>query len=217
MEAMRKAGFLVFLLLVLTGCAGVINAAQRSQPTPKASSTKGRAAQNRPDQGSVSSGVYTEKFFNLSYALPEGWVEKTASIREGLASGENGILLLSAFARETPGPGEIIPSVTISAENAASFPQAKSADDYFDSLSQVATGNGFAVLNPPAQIDMGGVTFVRGDFRKEQGDKTGYQASMVALRKGYFLTITAISENEEDLTSLLSRLRTFAPPTLNRH
>jgi len=208
--------------VLLLCCAALAQAApspapSSSKPTASARSAGGRKApQPKPDEGSLTKGTYTEKFFSLSYALPANWVVRTPEIRQGLAAQDNAVLLLSAFGKDKPAVSEINPSVTLSAESLSSYPDVKTAEDYFAVLSQVVTSKGFVVLNAPAEIDVGGVTFLRGDFQKQEDDSTTYQATMVALRKDYLLTITAISGNEEDLTPLLNRLQIFAPPTLNR-
>jgi hypothetical protein len=187
-----------------------------SKPAQPKAAAKPKAAQGRPDEGTLTSGAYSEKFFSLSYTVPEKWFVKTEEMRQGLAGQENAVLLLSVFAKDKPDSGRITSSVTISAESMASYPDVKSAEEYFDELSQVVTSKGFAVLNAPAAIEMGGVNFVRGDFQKQQGDTTAYQATMVALRKGHFLSVTAIAGNQEELTPLLNRVHILAPPTLDK-
>ncbi len=215
-EMMRS--ILVFAVL----CSAAL--AQTAAPTPKPSaqvnpqSSPKPLSRNpqRPDDGSVSAGTYTEKFFNLSYAVPAEWVVKTAEMRAGLPGQENSILLLSAFAKDKPSDGQLNPSITVTAESLTAYPDVKTAADYFAALSAFATSKGFTVLNPPAEIEVGGVTFLRGDFQKQQGGSTAYQASMVTIRKDYILGITAITANEEELTPMLNRLHIFAPPTLRK-
>jgi hypothetical protein len=80
----------------------------------------------------------------------------------------------------------------------------------------VAEARGFKVLNEPGEIEMGGVPFLRGDFVREAADTNTYQATLVTVRKGYVLSITAISGDEEQLTPLLNRLRIVAPPALKK-
>ena len=120
------------------------------------------------------------------------------------------------FAKEKPESSQITSSVTISAESTASYPDVKNAESYFDEVSEVVTSKGFAVLNAPAEIEVGGVTPLCAAISRRSGDTTAYQAIMVTLRKGYFLTVTTISGNEEELTPLLNRLSIFAPPTLGK-
>lgn len=203
------------LAIVLLSLVAVAQAppAVKSVP-PKSSAKASTRPQPLPDQGTVTNSSYSEKFFNLRYTTPQGWVVKTPEMSHGLPEADKAILLLSVFGPGTPSSTAVIPSVTISAESLSLYPQMKTAQDYFDSLSDLVQGKGFSVLNEPAEIQIGGVTFLRGDFQKEEGDITTYQASMVAIRKGYILLITAISGDDEQLTPLLNRVHIFAPPTL---
>lgn len=181
----------------------------KSQPARK-------SAQPVPDEGTVAEGAYAENFFNLRYAIPQGWIVRTPEMRRGLTQGDQAFLLLSASGATTPTADNVNPSVTITAENLVLYPGVKTADDYFESFAELVKSKGFAVLNAPAEINIAGVNFLRGDFQKQEGDVTTYQATMVALRKGYVLEITAISGNDEELTPLLNRLHIFAPPTMRR-
>lgn len=215
MDVMRYLAVLLLALATLArGQSGPTSQDKSQKPAVVKPSLKGTPV--RPDEGSVAGGVYTEKFFNLSCTVPQNWVVKTASMREGLSTEQDSLLLFSAFAKDSPAAGEVNPSLTISAEPLAAYPDTKSADDYFSVISEVVVGKGFTVLNEPAEIEIGGVSFVRGDFQKEEADGTTYQATMVTIRKGYVLAVTAISGREDDLTPLLNRVRVFAPPTLGR-
>lgn len=182
---------------------------------PVTAKMKGRE-EPKPDEGTVTDGLYSEKFFLLHYSVPPGWTVKTPEMRQGLPGQENAILLLAAFEKAAPLPGTINPSVDITAESAAASPDIKTPADYLESITELVASKGFTVLNPPGEISIGGVNFLRSDFQKQEGDLTTYQATMVALRRGYFLQITVISGNDEQLTPLLDRLRITAPPTLKK-
>jgi len=219
---MKRILTILFLVAgVLAGAAQKLPTTAKPQPRTAERSTKQETARKKksqqlPDEGTLAGDVYTEKFFNLRYDLSQGWVVKTADMRQGLSESDSAVLLLSAFGKAAPSAAEVNPSVTITAESLALYPDVKTPEDYFDSLSQLVESKGFKVLNPPAELDLAGVTFLRGDFQKQEGDVTTYQATMVAFRKGYVLEITAISGDDEDLTPLLNRLHIFAPPTMRR-
>jgi hypothetical protein len=222
----RVAAVFVFIFAFGSLVAAAQNSpAQPAKPqgesgTPAAQKSKSGSArkpsQPLPDEGTVTEGTYAENFFNLRYVIPPGWVVRTADMRQGLAQGEQAVLLLSASGKAAPATDQVNPSVTISAESLALYPDVKTSDDYFEAFTELVKSKGFSVLNPPAEIDLAGVNFLRGDFQKQQGDVVTYQATMVALRKGYVLEITAISGSEEELTPLLNRLHIFAPPTMRR-
>lgn len=190
------------------------SAAEKSGAAKPGSSR--RPTQAGPDLGTVANGVYAEKFFNLRYTLPQGWTVRTEEMRKDLPAGADTLLLLSAFAHPQLQGSEVNSSITISAESAAQYKEGVDAEAYLAAVSDYAATKGFKVLNPPGEIEMGGVTFVRGDFVREAADTNTYQATLVTLRKGYILSVTAISGDEEQLTALLDRLRIFAPPALKK-
>jgi hypothetical protein len=160
--------------------------------------------------------VYAEKFFNLHYTLPQGWTVQTEDMRKQLPAGQDTVLLLSSFAHPQPQASEVNPSITISAESVAQYKEGVDAESYLEAVKNVAEARGFKVLNEPGEIEMGGVPFLRGDFVREAADTNTYQATLVTVRKGYVLSITAISGDEEQLTPLLNRLRIVAPPALKK-
>lgn len=214
-----RSGFIAALIFLIALALPLSMAAQEAaaKPAQNAPPTKAKKGkQPQPDEGTVTDGIYSEKFFLLRYAIPQGWVVKTGEMREGIPGQENATLLLSTFAKAAPSAGEINPSVNITAESAAAYPDVKTADDYMESISEFVTSKGFTELNPPGEISIGGVPFLRSDFQKQEGDLTTYQATMVTIRRGYILQVTAISGDEEQLTPLLSRLRITAPPTMRK-
>ncbi|HYG98262.1 MAG TPA: hypothetical protein VD837_03965 [Terriglobales bacterium] len=232
----------VILAIVFTALAGAASVAQQPTPTPSRTAPSApakpvvtrqqadKAGQNpaaqpsrskksdatRPDDGLLVDGIYTEKFFNLRYSVPQGWTVQTDEMRKGLPSGDT-VLLLSAFAEPKPKADAVNSSITISAESAAQYKEAVDAEAYLEAVKNFAITKGFKVLNEPGEIEIGGVTFLRGDFVRESADNVNtYQATMVTVRKGYILSVTAISGDEEQLTPLLNRLRIIAPPSLRR-
>ncbi len=212
-----RSGFIAALTLLIALALPLNMAGQETTAKPNATPAKPKkGAQPQPDEGSVADGVYSEKFFLLRYAIPPGWVVKTGEMREGIPGQENAMLLLSTFAKAAPSTGEINSSVNITAESAAAYPDVKTADDYMDSITEFVTSKGFSVLNPPGEISIGGVPFLRSDFQKQEGDLTTYQATMVTMQRGYILQVTAISGDEEQLTPLLNRVRITAPPTMRK-
>jgi hypothetical protein len=211
--------FLVLASAFMLSLAGAQSGQEStSKPAVKKppATAKSKGTESRPDEGTVTDGLYSEHFFLLRYAVPQGWVVRTPEMRKELPGQENAILLLSTFAKAAPTQGEINPSISITAESAAASPEIKTPADYLESITELVASKGFTVLNPPGEITIGGVNLLRGDFQKQEGDQVTYQATMVAFRRGYILQITAITGNEEQLTPLLNRLQITAPPTLKK-
>lgn len=159
-----------------------------------------------PDAGTVTEGLYHNAFFGFSCRIPFGWVERTAQMQEGSEPGKS-LLLLSIFERPPEASGETVNSaVVIAAESVASYPGLKNAADYFGPLTELTTSKGFKVVNEPYEVSVGARQLVRSDFSKDVGPLTMYQASLVALEKGYALSFTFLGGNEDEVDQLIDGL-----------
>jgi hypothetical protein len=175
-----------------------INAQASSKPRAHQTST--------PDAGSVTEGVYHNAFFGFSCKIPFGWVERTAQMQEGSEPGKS-LLLLSIFERPPEAKGDTVNSaVVIAAESVASYPGLKSAADYFGPLTELTTSKGFKVVNEPYEVSVGSKQLVHSDFSKEVGPLTMYQASLVALERGYVLSFTFLGGGEDEVDQLIEGL-----------
>ncbi|MBZ5707247.1 MAG: hypothetical protein LAN63_18015 [Acidobacteriia bacterium] len=189
------------VVLVFTTCLGQsvhINAQASSKPRPHQAST--------PDPGTVTEGVYHNAFFAFSCRIPFGWVERTAQMQEGGEPGKS-LVLLSSFERPPEAKGDTVNSaIVIAAESVASYPGLRNAADYFGPLTELTTSKGFKVVNEPSEVSVGSKQLVRGDFSKDMGTLTMYQASLVALEKGYVLSFTFLAGSEDDADALIDGL-----------
>jgi hypothetical protein len=182
---------LVTLLLIGTVCA------QQHAPHAKTA----------PDTGTITNGLYRNPSFGFSYKLPFGWVERTQQMTEDSSDPKKSLLLLSLFERPPEVAGDAVNSaVVIAAESVSSYPGLKGAEDYFGPLTEVATGKGFKVTNEPYDFTLGTKHLVRGDFTKETGKLTMYQASLVVLEKGYVVSFTFIAGSEDEVEQLIENL-----------
>jgi len=175
-----------------------INAQASAKPRAHEAST--------PDAGSVTEGVYHNAFFGFSCKIPFSWVERTAQMQEGSEPGKS-LVLLSIFERPPEAKGDTVNSaVVLAAESVASYPGLKSAEDYFGPLTELTTSKGFKVVNEPYEVSVGSRQLVRSDFSKEMGALTMYQASLVALEKGYVLSFTFLGGDEDEVDQLIEGL-----------
>jgi len=155
--------------------------------------------------GARADGIYRNASFGFSYKLPFGWVDRTADMREGDDPGK--LLLLAVFERPPEATGTTINSaVVIAAEKVSSFSGLKTASDYFGPITELATAKGFSVLNEPHDFVVGTKRLVRGDFSKQRGSLTMYQASLVTLEKGYGVSFTFIGGSEDEIEELIEKL-----------
>ena len=159
--------------------------------------------------GALADGIYRNASFGFSDKLPFGWVDRTADMREGDDPGK--LLLLAVFERPPEATGTTINSaVVIAAEKVSSFSGLKTASDYFGPITELATAKGFSVLNEPHDFVVGTKHLVRGDFSKQRGSLTMYQASLVTLEKSYAVSFTFIGGSQDEIEELIEKL-TFSP------
>ena len=160
--------------------------------------------------GSVVDGTYRNPFFNFSYRLPFGWVDRTEAMQEGSEPGKS-MVLLAVFERPPEASGKTINSaVVIAAESVSSYPGLKTAADYFGPLTELTTGKGFKVENEPYSFAVGAKNLVRADFSRETNGLSMWQSSVVMLEKGYIVSATFIGGTEDEVDGLAQRL-SFPP------
>jgi hypothetical protein len=187
--------------------------AQSSHPAP-GSGKKLPAAETPP---SVSSGLYHNPVFGFVYKIPFGWVDRTAEMRQGDAgpdASERGKaeVLLGVFERPPETTGTTVNSaVVIAVESVSSYPGLKTAADYFAPLDEVITAKGFKVVNEPYSFPVGTKQLARSDFRKDRGQLTLEQATLVMVETGYVVSFTFIGSSQDEVDGLIEGLRFLAP------
>lgn len=185
------------------------------KPTAPATPTVTRAAAT-PVAGEIANGVYRNRDFGLAYRIPVGWVDRTQDMQSGNDAAK-GLVLLAIFERPPEATGESVNSaVVIAAEPAASYPGLKTAADYFSPLTELATAKGFQVVNPPYEFSLGSKSLARSDFTKSLGKQGMRQASLVEMRKGYFVSFTFIAGEDDELEEIIQRLSLAERTTKNR-
>jgi hypothetical protein len=129
----------------------------------------------------------------------------TAPAKKPAAS--SGSVLLAAFSRPPEATGEDVnSSIVIAMESSASYPGLKDAAQYFGPLTEVATAQGFKVVNEPYQFLSGTKMLVRGDFAKERGTRAMHQTTLVMLGRGYAISFTFIAGTEDEREELIQGL-----------
>src|SRR5437868_10084836 len=186
-------------------------ASTSSESSSKSHRPVAHARSATPDAGSMNDGVYRNPFFGFSYKAPYGWVDRTQDMQEGSEPGKS-MVLLAMFERPPEAAGDTVNSaVVIAAESVALYPGLKTATDYFAPLTELTTSKGFKVVNEPYEYSLGTKPLVRGDFSKEVGKLTMYQASLVAPQKGYILSFSFVAGSSEEVDQLVEKL-VFAVP-----
>jgi hypothetical protein len=186
------------------------------------------AADSTLDPGSVGNAVYRNKALAVACKIPPGWVLRTdemntrpptddrqpndrpsqdKSHHAPAKKPEASSVLLAAFSRPPEATGEDVnSSIVIAAESSSSYPGLKDAAQYFGPLTEVATAQGFKVVNEPYQFLSGTKMLVRGDFAKDRGTRAMHQTTLVMLGRGYAISFTFIGGTEEGLEELIQGL-----------
>jgi len=180
--------------------------AQNASKSPASSSRPSTHAKTVLDPGTITDGVYRNAGFGFSCKVPYGWVERTAQM-QGDSDPGKGLVLLAAFERPPEATGDAVNSaIVIAAESVSSYPGLKTAADYFGPMTELITGKGFTVVNPPYLSTVDGKQLARGDYSKELGSVAMHQASLVMVAKGYVVSFTFIGGSEDEVRGLVEGL-----------
>jgi hypothetical protein len=181
-------------LLYLAACICLANAAAwrgsaATAPVPN------------PDGGSVTQGIFTNIYFNLSYPLPPDW---TVSIA-GPAPSISGYYILATFVPT----GELNGTIMVAAQDM--FFAAKPFDDlmamtgeFSRSMSQV---DGMTIDRPPSELWIAGRTFSRVDF-----SGVGlFRSTLITKIRCHFVSFNLTANSPELLTALVRSLDNLGP------
>ena len=184
--------------------------------------------------GPLTGQLFKCSQFGFNYKVPFGWVDRTQEMQtpetpteniqgEGGGSAQPSQIssksqtLLSVFERPPGAPGETVNSaVVIAAEPRDSYPQIKTAADYFGPISDVATQRGFTAVSDPYAFNLGTTRLVREDFRGQHGKSPIFQSSVVIMARRQILSFTFVAGTEDDVEDLIANL-SFAPIAGNKH
>jgi hypothetical protein len=159
------------------------------------------------DDGSLIADLYRNNYFQFSYQVPFGWVDRTPEMREDTETAKSRVLL-AVFERPPAATGQTVNStVVIAAESATSYPGLKNAADYFGPLSEMVVSKGFKAVNDPYEFPVDGKNIVRRDFTKANAGVTMHQSSLLMWSKGYVLSFTLIGGSDEDVVELIEKLK----------
>jgi hypothetical protein len=200
MDFVARALVKIFALAMLA-CA-----LQAQQPAKPASSQTAA----KSDPGAIADGIYRDSAFGFTYKTAFGWVDRTREMREDSdenASATKSILLLAAFEHPPEATGDSVNSaVVVAAEEVASYPGLRSAEQYFGPLTELTKSKGLAVVNEPYEFRVGETQLVRGDFSKPLGNLTMHQSTLVVIEKGYVISFTFIGGSEDEVDQLIEGL-----------
>lgn len=201
MDFFARALLKIFAVALL---AGTLQGQQATKPARAQTASK-------PDPGAITDGVYRNSTFGFSYKAAFGWVDRTREMREDSDEDSNSakksVLLLATFERPPEATGDSVNSaVVVAAEEVASYPGLRSAEQYFGPLTELTKAKGLTVVNEPYEFQVGDKQLVRGDFSKALGNLTMYQSTLVMIEKGYVVSFTFIAGSEDEADQLVEGL-----------
>lgn len=183
----------------MTGCAAIVLVQFAALQILSAQTKESNA-------GGIENDVYKNPALGFSYKIPFGWVDRTQAMQSP-NSGSTSQVLLAVFERPPEATGETINSgVVIAAESASSYPKVKTAQEYFEPLSEAATSHGFTATSDPHAFAVGAHQVMREDFSKPRGTLTMYQSSLVMIRKGSIVSFTFIGGDSDEVEELIHNL-----------
>jgi hypothetical protein len=149
-----------------------------------------------PEGGAIANGRYSNRYFDLSYPLLEGWTEELA----GPEPSQTGYYVLSSIAPT----GELDATMLIAAqdmffERKHHSDAAAEASDFRESIARI---DGMAIDQQPAQLNIGGRTMQRVDF-----SGVGlYRARFVTEIRCHFVSFNLTARSPERLADLTGTL-----------
>jgi hypothetical protein len=154
-----------------------------------------------PDDGSVTQGIFTNAYFNLSYPLLPGWTVGIA----GPGPSVSGYYVLATFVPA----GELEGTIMVVAQDI--FFAAKPFDDlmamtgeFSRSISQV---DGMTIDRPPSELWIAGRTFSRVDF-----NGVGlFRSTLTTKIRCHFVSFNLTANSPKLLTALLRSLDDLGP------
>jgi Gram-negative bacterial TonB protein C-terminal len=155
-----------------------------------------------PDDGSVTQGIFTNTYFNLSYPLPSGWTEGTAGPGPSLS----GYYVLATL---TP-KGDFTATILIAAQDmffaAKPFVDAAAMTQEFSQAMSAI--DGMTIDRPPSEVQIGGRRFSRVDF-----SGVGlFRSTLTTEIRCHFVSFNLTAKNPELLADLVLSLNRFRYP-----
>ena len=197
----RTAGLLVLFI------APGVGAQQSSAGSSSSKNAKPEQHLKREPASDLAQKVYRDPTFGFTYRVPYGWVDRTREMQGEDNDPAKGKVLLAAFERPPEAAGETVNSaVVIAQEPASSYPGLKTAADYVEPVTELATSKGFKAAADPSVLSVDGKELVRCDFTRDLGKVTMRQSTMILLHKPSIVSFTFIGGSEGEVDELVDGL-----------
>jgi hypothetical protein len=148
-----------------------------------------------PQDGRVSSGVYTNAYFGLSYPLPEGFAEGLA----GPDPSHSGYYVLASFVPQAVGAGSILIAAQDTLFDEAHRDLTKAAGEMRDTMAQI---DGMSIDREPAEITIGRQPAGRPAWRIDFNGVGLYRALIIVEMRCHLVSITLTARDAQERETL---------------
>ncbi len=218
-------------LIVLSCCILTFCSAQDKAP-PSVSVTN----DFRPDPGTISDNVYSNRFFDLTFEFPKGWIPHGEATKQHLMEiGKDKLVaavpgseaaitsaekrnynLLTVFENELGTPGvRFFRSEILLAEDVSWAPGVKTGEDYLLDMLPLMKKEGYDRFSEIKQVEIGGRTFYREDLSKQAPNGIRVcQAYLATTVRGYALSLIISTEDPDETAKLAQNAALHFGPKL---
>jgi len=211
---MKRYPFLIAIILLLCFVVPVSNAQQPSTP----------------DDGSVTDGVYTNRFFGFSVTYPKDWVvhgeatnirlkeigkERAASTGAMSAASSEVVLkntyqLLTTFQYPLGAAVEVNPSFMLVAERVSHAPGIVTGRDYLLHVRPLMIKTGLVPVNDePAELTIAGRKFFRQDSRMQMNGVSVEQTIIITVSKGFAIAFILSGKDQPSIDAMIKAVGTL--------
>lgn len=220
---MKRYFFLVAIVLLLCFVVPVSKAQQAAAP----------------DDGSVTNGVYSNRFFGFSVAYPKDWVvhgeatntrlkeigkERAASTGAMSAASSEVLLnntyqLLTTFQYPMGAAVEMNPGFMLVAERVSHAPAIVTGRDYLLHVRPLMIKTGVMPINDvPIELTLAGRKFFRQDSRAQLSGASIEQSIIITIDKGFALAFILSGKDRSSIDEMFDAVKTLkfaGPPSLS--
>lgn len=182
-------------------------------------------AQTFPDDAEIKNGVYSNAFFNFSFAYPKDWVVPDEALKkrikeraneESVKSGNSAYMkdayLLLTVSRQPLGTpsSRLNPTILVAAEKISHVPGNPTAKDYLLGYRSVKLQSGLrSSLPEPVPFRVAGLLFFRDDYAGTVNGASIRQSTFVSFKKGYAIVFTFTGEDQKAVVEMAKAMETI--------
>jgi hypothetical protein len=210
----------VLMILVLSLLDGTVSA-QNNQQEKLDPSDESQGIQ--VGAGSTTDGRrYHSDYFDFTYSLPDGFVEKTEQYRSrvrafpGLHPDPNTFILLVADER-VEGGADPTRSIMVTVDRLSRYTMGPRAKDYtkgalekeyiHDLVTKAWTDAGDDLLQEGQEVNVSGKKFFRADYKVNGHPMRGYRTEMITFQKGFALLWAFFAQSKAEVDSMASSMQ----------